>query len=928
LSRGLTTSDLEQRLRSGLPPQYEVIGQLGEGGMAEVMRARDRKHDRVVAIKVLRPELGLAIGPQRFKREIAIVARLAHPHILPLLDSGEAGELLYYVMPLVEGESLRERLERDGQLPVDEAISLTKQVASALAHAHSHGVVHRDIKPENILLTGDQVLVADFGVASALEDRVDSRPGARLTATGIVVGTPEYMAPEQASGMVVDSRADQYALGCVLYEMLAGAPPFTGATAAAIIARHVAEEPPPVRSSRRTVPDGVDAALKRALSKVPADRFATVHEFAAALGGAQPVAPRRPAARRIRIGAGVAVLAAVGGALAWNAFVVPPLRLGPRDWVLVGDVQSPADDPELGRSMRELIVTGLNQSPVFSTVPAEQFVRALRNAELPESSIIDSRLARELAYRTSVRVIVTGSVSRLGRETYSVVLHAVGAEDGENLFSEATSADDDGDRLVRAVEDLVRRMRGRLGEHRSVLQAERPLIAVRTPSFAAFRRYAEGLDQVGRGNWGRSIEAFREAVALDSGFASAWAAMGSAWLTSRRPDSAAFAFRRALAHEDRMSTVERYRLMGDAAFHLRRDAAEAVRWYDLALTERPRSAPILNNRGIYLSAMGRHDEAVAALAAAAAVDPLMVGPRQIQLLNLAAELVVTGRLDSARRVAVRLTRGGAPEQYARLLLYAATDAWDSALVAAEPIAAGPSTEDYVRMAATGLHAAALAATGQTAAAAAVLRQAAAGARERLPEARWHWQALLFLADASGVPAGSAPDHVMRGAGPGPTLLRGLAAAASGRLREARQALAALRGAAPDSLRAIGWGSEYLAARIHAAAGEWDSARSIMGPVAAAGEHDPFSLDRPGSLQLRWFAAEAEARAGSLDSAARLLERVLEPTGLPPAHYAHRGIPQWFARRRLAEWYDQLGRVAEATGHRRAAARAESMGGTR
>src|SRR5688500_5252258 len=251
--------------------------------MATVFLAHDLRHDRDVAIKVLHPELGAALGSERFLSEIRTTARLQHPHILPLLDSGEADGLLYYVMPLVTGETLRTRLVRTRQLPVEEAVQIAREVADALGYAHGLGVVHRDIKPENILLQGGHALVADFGIALA----VQSAGGARMTETGLSLGTPQYMSPEQALGeRAIDARSDVYSLGAVLYEMLTGEPPFTGPSAQAIVARVLSGTPASITSARSTVPSHVERAVFTALARLPADRHATAGDFARALASA------------------------------------------------------------------------------------------------------------------------------------------------------------------------------------------------------------------------------------------------------------------------------------------------------------------------------------------------------------------------------------------------------------------------------------------------------------------------------------------------------------------------------------------------------------------------------------------------------------------------------------------------------------------
>jgi eukaryotic-like serine/threonine-protein kinase len=273
-------TDVLTRLTATLADRYRVDRELGAGGMATVYLAHDVRHGRDVAIKVLHPDLGAALGAERFLSEIRTTARLQHPHILPLLDSGEADGLLYYVMPYVTGETLRERLTRERQLPLDDALRIAREVADALGDAHAHGIVHRDIKPENILLHGGHAVVADFGIALA----VQSAGGHRITQTGLSLGTPQYMSPEQAMGeKSIDARSDLYALGAVTYEMLVGDPPFSGSTVQAIVAKVLTERPTAPTALRDTIPPSVERAVLRALNKLPADRFATAEKFADAL---------------------------------------------------------------------------------------------------------------------------------------------------------------------------------------------------------------------------------------------------------------------------------------------------------------------------------------------------------------------------------------------------------------------------------------------------------------------------------------------------------------------------------------------------------------------------------------------------------------------------------------------------------------------
>ena len=273
-------ADLLDRLRTALADRYTFDREVGRGGMATVYLAQDTKHDRPVAIKVLHPYLAINLGPERFLREIQIAAQLQHPHIVPLYDSGQAGDLLYYVMPYVEGESLRQRLAREQRLPVEDALHLGRSVAAALDYAHRHGVVHRDIKPENVMLHEGEAVVTDFGIAKA----VTAAAASTLTQTGATVGTPAYMSPEQAAGAAeLDGRSDVYSLGCVVYEMLSGRTPFTGPTAQAIIAQCFTEPPPPLRGARGDLPEWLEPVVMKSLAKDAGDRFATAAQFSQAL---------------------------------------------------------------------------------------------------------------------------------------------------------------------------------------------------------------------------------------------------------------------------------------------------------------------------------------------------------------------------------------------------------------------------------------------------------------------------------------------------------------------------------------------------------------------------------------------------------------------------------------------------------------------
>jgi len=274
-------SQSTERLSSALADRYRILSRLGEGGMATVYLAEDLKHKRQVAVKVLKPELAAVLGAERFVQEITTTASLQHPHILPLFDSGEADTFLYYVMPYIQGETLRTKLDRETQLAVEEAVTITSAIADALDYAHRHGVIHRDIKPENILMHDGRPMVADFGIALA----VSAAAGGRMTETGLSLGTPHYMSPEQATAeKEITARSDVYSLGSMLYEMLTGDPPHTGSSAQQIIMKIIAEDAAPVTDLRKSVPANVAAATAKSLEKLPADRFGSASAFAEALG--------------------------------------------------------------------------------------------------------------------------------------------------------------------------------------------------------------------------------------------------------------------------------------------------------------------------------------------------------------------------------------------------------------------------------------------------------------------------------------------------------------------------------------------------------------------------------------------------------------------------------------------------------------------
>jgi len=430
------------RLRAALTSRYRLEGEIGHGGMAIVYRAHDLYHRRDVAIKVVRPELTAPLGAERFLREIHIAAGLQHPHILPLYDSGTADGELYFVMPYVVGESLRDRLLRERQLPLDDALRITHQVADALSYAHGRGVVHRDIKPGNILLSGYQpksssggwhAMVADFGLARALF----SNEGDDLTTSGCAVGTPEYMSPEQAAGEeTIDGRADIYSLGCVLYAMLAGQPPFTGRTAQALAARHRSEPPPSIRVIRPTLPVGLEEILQTALAKIPADRFATAQDFAARVDPGhwktRPAAPPKDR-RALFIGALASLLVMAGAALAAKLrhdasdVAVPGVGVMVMPFERMGGQSISSLAPE-----HQLFGQALNWMPSVHGIDGSSTLP--RNGRTPPLS--DLLLS---ARRAGAKYLVTGSVaSEAGVSQTSVDVYAVA--NGERIAHDADTA--------------------------------------------------------------------------------------------------------------------------------------------------------------------------------------------------------------------------------------------------------------------------------------------------------------------------------------------------------------------------------------------------------------------------------------------------------------------------------------------------------
>jgi eukaryotic-like serine/threonine-protein kinase len=620
------------RLQAALAERYAVQRELGHGGMATVYLAEDRRHHRAVAVKVLKPELAQAVGPERFLREIEISARLRHPHILPLYDSGEADRFLYYVMPYVEGESLRDRLNREKQLPLEDALRIAREVADALSYAHSHRVVHRDIKPENILLESDHAVVADFGIARA----ISAAGGAKLTATGLAIGTPVYMSPEQAAGSKdVDGRSDLYSLGCVLYEMLAGQPPFTGPTVESIVHQHLIAEPPNVTSRRPAVPGWVAAALERALAKTPADRFSPValfaealtpRESAAALLAPEALAPPREApSRRVpRIAvAGVAAAVVLGGVM----LIVrpggrPPDPAYPRTAVAVLPFQNLSADPAhayFAEGLHDELLTQLSKVAALS----------LRGRTSVMGYAGTTKSIRQIAEELAVGALVDGSVQVVaGRLRVNVKL--IDAATDEHLWAETYDRTLDDAFAIQS--DVAQRVVVAVGA--ALRGAERvALTDAPTENAEAYRFYLQGKEYFGRPGYLRENSQIAErlyerALALEPGFALARAALSrvhgrmywwrydlSPARVSRQRQEAEAALR--LAPELPQAHIA----MGLVHYYAHYEYRQALEHFTVALERMPNDGTLVSLVGAVHRRLGNWDEALAAFKKATELNP-------------------------------------------------------------------------------------------------------------------------------------------------------------------------------------------------------------------------------------------------------------------------------------------------------------------
>jgi len=552
-------TDIFTRLQASLADRYRVDRELGRGGMATVYLAHDLRHDRPVALKVFHPELGGALG-ERFLREIRVAARLGHPHILTVHDSGDADGLLWYTMPVVDGESLRQRLRREGPLPLDEAVRIGRSVAEALDFAHTHGVVHRDIKPENILLFGGEPMVADFGIALA----VDTADQDRLTQTGFSLGTVAYMSPEQALGSArLDGRTDIYSLACVVYEMLSGEPPFTGPTPQAVVARRLTSAPPPL-GAVRDVPEALEQAIHRALARNPADRFATARDFARALAepAASPRASAPPAVTRAvhrrvpKVPAIAALLAlAVASGLAWLAFARSGRTAEPSDTrlaVLPFSVPAAGQFGYLVEGMVDLLSRNLNGVGEQVTVDPGQVMSALEEGE--NRGVQDAERGLEIARRLGAGRYILGSVhAASGHLRIQARLYKEEAGGLEPLAQ--ASAEGDSTALFDLVDELSAQLLVSSDRGQGARLAR--TAAVTTSALPALKAYLDAERNLRAAEVDSAVAGFQLATDLDSSFALAHYRLAVAAMWTGRTGLLAPSIGRALALAERLGERDR-----------------------------------------------------------------------------------------------------------------------------------------------------------------------------------------------------------------------------------------------------------------------------------------------------------------------------------------------------------------------------------
>jgi len=641
---------LPMGLAEALRDRYLIERELGRGGMASVFLARDLRHHRLVALKVLDAGPAPAVGAERFQREIQLAAGLQHPHILTVLDSGEAAERLWFTMPFVEGESLRDRMRREGPLPVDAALRLAREVAEGLEYAHQHGVIHRDIKPENILLSAGHALIADFGIARGLDHppgETDTTTG-DLTQAGLVVGTPAYMSPEQASGeRALGPSVDVYSLALVLYEMLAGAPPFSGATVHAAMLKRFSSGVPSLREARPEIPQTIDTAIRKQLAPDPANRFPSAAVFAEALERERPGLTRSRLAARIAVTLGI--LAALGGGLWWarrgaEAGGKAVARLAVLPFENVGDAQ----DEYFADGVADAVRGKLSALPGLQVIASSSSDQYKRTAKTPQQ--VGRELGAEYLLVGKVRWQKTGGgVSRV-----QVSPELIQASNGTTRWQEPFDAPLQD--VFRVQVDIATRVAQALdialGAGARQQLTERP-----TQNMAAYDAFLRGeqlSNRVGITDVDarrRSVAAYQQAVALDSGFALAWAqlsrALSTIYINGSRPEAeaqqAAGAAQRALSLSPDLPQAHFAQALYLSG--VRHEHARALEEVTRARKLAPTNAELLSMAALAEQQLGRWDDALAHFREAQSLDPRSVATAR----RLARVLLWLRRYPEARQ---------------------------------------------------------------------------------------------------------------------------------------------------------------------------------------------------------------------------------------------------------------------------------------
>ena len=752
---------LREQLQDALGSAYTIQRELGGGGMSRVFVARDETLGRDVVVKVLPPDLLAGVSAERFDREIRLAAGLQHAHIVPVLHAGQTDGVPYYTMPFVEGASLRDRLTREGRLPIPEVVSILRDVARALAYAHERGIVHRDIKPDNVLLSGGAAVVTDFGIAKAISAARSGASGDTLTQMGVSIGTPAYMAPEQAAAdPATDHRADIYSFGCLAYEMLTGRPPFTARSPQRLLAAHMSEAPEPVGAIRPDVPGPLAELVAGCLAKEPNERpqraseilqrldaatsgdtdsmpmliargrgilvralvlyavaFAVVamlarlaisaiglpdwvfpgalivmalglpvvlftaymHRVARTLGAS---AASTPAALRRRSSGTMATMAvrarphwswrraAIGGAIALGGFIalvagymtLRAMGIGPagsllaagtigeHDQLLVTDLQSPASDSTLGPVVTDALRTALAQSNSVTVLQPNAIQEVLRRMERSPGTRVDFALAKEIAEREGISVILDGRVIEVGgRYVFSLRLSS---RSGQDLATFRQVADEQKD-LLPAIDRAAREVRAKIGESLRSVQRTPPLEQVTTASLDALRKYVQGSETLTKtGDLARGTALLEEAIALDSSFAMAYRRLAIEYGNRRLRDRADVYYDKAFAHRARLSERERYLLLGSYYQNSRnQDDARARDAYERLLEIQPNDVIALNNLGILY--MDAHQYAAADSLYARA---LRIESRPSLYVNRAIVQTALGRADLASATLDTLAR--------------------------------------------------------------------------------------------------------------------------------------------------------------------------------------------------------------------------------------------------------------------------------